>query len=465
MVGFAYSTYAQEQLGLRIENYSGVNSILLNPSANVSNPLKWDINLVSFGLFADNNYGYVLNTSLINATKMTNASEVIFIGDVAPDYRPAEDDILVDYYNTNRRKYYEFLIIGMAPSFILKLESGHSFGLFANIRTSSNTHNIPVNLGYYKFNETPFYEPINATPFDLAGMVWGEIGLNYAYNFPTASGTLALGGSIKWLRGFEGFYFKTTEDIEFVQLPGDSLIINHAKFDLAYTNSNIDLEQIDISVNGGGISFDLGATLLIDNYGEGYQWKLGASLLDIGKIKFKKNALKHVYDSDHETMIPLNDYSSIEKLGGYPIMLSQQIYGDSLASLSGNQFSIWLPGALSLQADYRINDHFFANGTLIQRLPVPGMALERANILALSLRFETRWFGASLPFIFHNYRSLRIGGAVRIGFLTLGSDNLASLIGKSDFTGTDFYLALKINPFDLGLNLDGRGKGAKCYEF
>jgi len=62
---------------------------------------------------------------------------------------------------------------------------------------------------------------------------------------------------------------------------------------------------------------------------------------------------------------------------------------------------------------------------------------------------------------------LQIGAAVRLAFLTLGSENLGSFLGRKSLTGTDFYAAIKINPFRLGWKGGGgrKGKEVKCYQF
>ena len=56
--------FGQEQLGLRTENYAGVNSISLNPANNLTTPFQWDVNIGAFGLFVDNNFGGFQNASV-----------------------------------------------------------------------------------------------------------------------------------------------------------------------------------------------------------------------------------------------------------------------------------------------------------------------------------------------------------------------------------------------------------------
>ena len=96
--------------------------------------------------------------------------------------------------------------------------------------------------------------------------------------------------------------------------------------------------------------------------------------------------------------------------------------------------------------------------------------VERNNILAITPRFEGRWFELHLPLILYNDTDPHVGLSARFGVLTIGTDNLFSLVGKQKFTGTDAYLALRIGgkTLDKLASLKVRGKAAKgsaCYSF
>jgi hypothetical protein len=175
--------------------------------------------------------------------------------------------------------------------------------------------------------------------------------------------------------------------------------------------------------------------------------------------------------------LTLDDYEQFqeaEQLDDLVQLFSQQTLGDSLASRVAEEFNLALPGAFSIQADYAVSPFFFANATLVQRISLGGATAPRGNLLALTPRFEHRWFSASLPVSLYNWQHLRVGFAARLAFLVVGSDHLGSFVGKGDYHGTDFYIALKINPFETNLNLFGGGGGkrryggkgkVKCYDF
>jgi len=69
--------FLQEQLGLRLENYAGVSSIPLNPAGNLTNPLRWDVNLVGAGMFWSNNYAFIKKTNTLDL--INNAGDAEFI--------------------------------------------------------------------------------------------------------------------------------------------------------------------------------------------------------------------------------------------------------------------------------------------------------------------------------------------------------------------------------------------------
>ncbi len=88
-------------------------------------------------------------------------------------------------------------------------------------------------------------------------------------------------------------------------------------------------------------------------------------------------------------------------------------------------------------------------------------------------RFESRWIDVSLPFSVYEWEEFRVGLAARLAFLTIGTDDLGSILQRSDFNGSDLYFAIKLHPFKLigGNNRrpgrsGGRNKGGvRCYEF
>lgn len=464
-------SYAQEQLGLRMENHAGITGITLNPAAPATSNFKWQFNIGSGGVFMDNNFGYLEKTSLFHLLR--NTDNVVSAIDNQNDIPATDDQIIFDFNNENNSKYASAFAHLMGPSLGIKLNNGHFFNLFTAVRAGASTHNYPYQATYYYLDSKPFYEAIPLDKADAAGMTWSEIGLNYGFSIPTYNGNLGLAITAKYLTGYEAAFAHANAPFDITQLPLDTVNVTLADVSFGFTDSNTNTnEDPQLSANGRGLGFDIGAVLTIDGTEDPYQWRLGASILDIGRINFNQNAQSHRVQLSQDTItsIPFGEFGQSDDLSDEAKLLSYHTMGDSLASNISNQFAIGLPTALSLQADYMVRPHVFVNATLVQRMKFSKKAVGRNNTLAISPRFESRWFTAALSGVLHNYRDFRMGLSTRIAFLTIGSDNLGSLFGQSTFTGSDFYVGIKINPVDWGfgeLRLGGgkKGKATKCYDF
>lgn len=468
-----FESKAQEQLGLRTDNYSGVNSLMLNPANFLSYSLQWDVNVVGAGIFGETNYGYVKNTSLLDIYRMYPDIEVEGAFDYDDESQIPDNVLVTDYYVTNRKTYYMGLTTILGPSFSMKLKSNQTFGIFTSFRAASSSHKIPSSLNFYFWDKTPYYDEIDVSPVKGAAMAWSEIGLNYGKRFETYNGFIDLGASVKLLQGYEGFFYENKTRVNITQIPNDTVSMDGPNMIFGFTTTNASRE-IDpkIKQNGIGMALDLGFVYIIDGDYDTYQWKFGFGILDIGKIQFNRNAEMHEIKTDNVVQLNKRDYLDLTTLDEAAKLFSYQAFGDSTASYSKGAFGIWLPGAISMQADYAFTSNIFINGLIIQRLGYKKASVERGNFIAVTPRFEHRWYGVSFPVSFYNYEEFNVGASVRLGPLTIGTENLGSYFKRSDFTGSDFYFALKINPFEL--NFEGgairggsknRGKKSKCYKF
>ena len=459
-------------MGLRIDNFSGVNGLILNPAANLTSPFRFDINLVSLGFFVDNNYGHIRNTHLFHFIKNSQDPDNLISAVFTPtDIASGDSELLFDYFDNNKLKFASASAYLMGPSFSIKLNNGYSFSFISALRAAGSTHQVTSNADFYHINSIPFGEPIDIAPIDAAGMVWSEFGINFAPAFYTYQGKISFGITAKYLSGYEGAFVETPNTLKITQFPGDSILLEDGLVNFGFTDSNTN-SNLDpsISKNGQGFSFDVGAVMTIEGDEDGYIWRFGASILDIGKISFSKNTQLHQIKQPIDStlgILPLDTYSGFSDLNDYVNLLSSNTLGDPLGSRTGNSFSIGLPTAITLQADYQFYKNFYLNTTWVQRLKFNAQAIGRDNILAISPRYSSRWISGSLSLLMRNYKQIRTGFSFRLAWFILGSDNLGSWVGRSTFTGTDIFFGVKINPFRTGpWNFNSGGKrGGKCYDF
>ena len=462
MLFFVSNLQAQEQLGMKLENYSGINSVMLNPTYHLTSPLRWNLNIASVGVFTENTYGYVRDASIISLLK--SGDNLHSVTDFDDESMITDDMVIADFYDDDSKKMLSSLVTVMGPSFMLQLEGGYSVGVFSNFRASVSTLDIPGNLNYYFFNKTSFNQEFEIDPFKVAGMSWSEIGVNFSRKLDTYYGSFAAGINVKYLSGYEAFYLRSNETARLTQLPGDSLLVNDLDLEYGFTKSSINGFD-GMEKNGGGWGIDVGISYIDEGEYVNYWYKFGVALLDIGRIKFKNNAENHHLKMENQFIFSPSTYKNLDDVEQLVNRFSLEALNDSLASFQDDNFSIWLPGAISLYGDYSIDDNIYINTTLIQRIPFKGNAINRDNIFAVTPRYEHRWFSVMLPVSLYNYKKFRYGFSARLAFLTIGTENLGSFFNNKELKGTDFYVGLKFNPWDVGWSFGKGGGGARCYDF
>ena len=452
LLGIPFMLTGQAQLGLRTGNYAGVNGWALNPSAHTATPFNWEVNLLEGAFFFDNNYSFLQNTSLLDLAKRGKNLEIAFGPDFDEENPPPAGSVVLDFYDDNRNRYGNADISIGGPAFFVRLGEQHAVGLFTRARAFASGRNVVNALSYYRYYDRPYLEPFQVTPFKMSIASWSELGLNYLFQTTTDAGKLGLAISARYLQPYEGIYFHNSTEFALSKLPGDTLTGGPIHFEYGHTNSNLQQAGRRITPNGAGAAIDIGATLIIGEEND-YTWRLGFSLLDIGRLQFSRNARMHRVSPNTTSTIGFQDYKVFEMPHEFEDMLSlfsEQTLGDPETSSVGDRFGMWLPAAVSFQADRNLGGGFFLNAVILHGIPLGGSgAMWRGSLVALTPRIEKRWIEFALPVSLYHGNRLQVGLAGRLGFLTLGTDRLGSIFTNSNLSGTDFYFALKLQPFRL----------------
>ncbi|MEL7339398.1 MAG: DUF5723 family protein, partial [Bacteroidota bacterium] len=409
--------HAQDQLGLRLDNYAGISGVTLNPASMVGSPLRWDLRLGGGGLFVDNNYAYFRNTNLQSA--IGQIGNINVAPALSPEPVPA-DGLAMDFYTSDKRHVGYANAVIMGPAFGLNL-GDQSFGVYTKLRAAAGARRVPSSLGYYNLTQIADQEQLTLTPFQAAGMVWGELGFSYARK---VNDDLAFGGTLKYLQGYEGVMIRNHRSTELTAEAGDVVAVDNFDYTFAFATdylqqSNATFGQL-MQSQGAGLGIDLGATYQLNE-----QLKVGASLMDIGFVRFGLNTQFNRFEARDTFQITAAEQADVEGLLGAVEFLNSKVIARNHSSRQSENFAMWLPAGLSLQADYAVTNNFFVNAVMIRRLPTPGVGVKRANLMAVTPRFESQWFGVSAPLVWYDDRDLRMGLAVRMGPLTVGSDNLS----------------------------------------
>jgi hypothetical protein len=103
--------------------------------------------------------------------------------------------------------------------------------------------------------------------------------------------------------------------------------------------------------------------------------------------------------------------------------------------------------------------NFYANATWVQGFKLSKRTAGiRRSLLAVTPRYENKWFEASLPISLYDYRSPQVGLAFRFYSITIGSDNLLPFIIPMDIYSANIYASVKITLFKNPLCGKGRAR-------
>ena len=463
---------AQEMWGIVMSNYAGSNGALLNPASILSSKLYMDINLVTFDIFADNNYLYIHSEDF-------KISQFLKKDPVFPSYGP--DKMAFDAYSTrtDRKKAYVSTLI-KGPSFMLA-RGRHAFAIHTGARVLTSIKDLPYHLANFGYFGLDYAEQHNinyfGNNFSAATLTLTEVGATYAYAFQRiGTEDLVAGITLKAFFSPGGGYVYG-EDIDYIILNDSTANIKNLRtisgvsIPLDYDNN--DFPDDGPMIKGSGFGVDLGVSyqkkvisyqrnrfksLCSQPYID-YLYKIGFSLIDIGSVKFTQNAQVHAYTDVSRYWVDIDtlNYYNMNTLFR---TLSEVFYGNPADSYEADRFSIFLPAAASLQVDYKVYKNFYAGGVFIYPLPLSKAIVHRPTQLALVPRYETPNLEFALPLSLYEWKYPRLGVSARFYFLTIGTDRLGSFLGISDFTGMDIYASIKLN-FSRGKCLGGR-KVVEC---
>lgn len=478
---------SQEMIGITSSQYGGIQSAQLNPATMVLSPLYIDISIASVNAFVENNYLYMPG-------KEAKLSRFLKGGE--PMVNTGPNKSYGDYY-TNSLKYGQIQARITGPSAMV-VAGKHAFGFSTAVRSMTTMRNMPHTLAKF------FYEGLKFPPqydtryqhsdkISFSSLHWAEAGLSYSFLIKSDLQDVWAGGvTVKRLLGFAGAY-ADIDRLDYMIPDKDTLIIYNTTMDAGFSLP-IDYNSNDLNtpeqVRGKGTGLDIGltwerklrtptdATWFTSLCGQSYVpylFRVGASLLDLGSIRFMENA-KRLGVTDKGLFWPGiggMQYSNLNDLTG---QMSDHFYGDPTSMTKGDEFSMHLPTRISLQGDFNLSaiitgktadnlsnngsDRFSATGLLgwlgrggswyingVAMLPVnrADASVTQPMLLAIGTRYESTHFQLGMTGSFYDNRYFHLGVNGRFRNIFIGTDNLLSFLKVADFTGTSLYAGIRIS--------------------
>ena len=454
----AFLAQAQERYGLLNSNYAGTDGVPMNP-AHMADQWCWmDINLIGADLFIRNDH-----------VSVSSSSRTV-LGEMRATIRSDQGTGFVfteSLREGGRRAFTNVRVVG--PAIALNL-GRNAIGASVNSRVNLSLTGIDRPLARFAYNGLGFSPQWRTRYHDenirLSSAAWTEFNLSYSRMLVAEDHSLlSIGATAKYLLGHGGM------SLGFDVL--DYTVVDSARAQIHEASGHYGLAMPAINA-GRGLGLDLGLMFTrtleqADGYVPHqvceplpYDWRLGASLIDLGGIRFR-DALAGTFSASR-SFFP--DYTAIQ--------LADEQAADSLLSASlstferGGDFSVGLPTAMAVQFDKRVMDHVYVAANWVQSLSFPSTSrLRRPNTLAIVPRAEWRRFEAAIPVVVHEYAIMRpsVGVMLRLNNIIIGSDDVLPLISRRGMFGTDLYFRVKWTIFKgprcRGGNKPSRGVGGR----
>ncbi|NOX86289.1 MAG: hypothetical protein GXO86_10055 [Chlorobi bacterium] len=447
----------QEMFGVTLGNYNGLTGSLINPAVMTNSKNYLEINFIAGDIFAFNSAAYIPASDLTIWDLFKQDTQF-------PVYGEKKSSFLI--YTNRNPKYAVQNTRFLGPSAMFQY-GNHSFAITTGFRFFTSANNIPWEMPVFGY-EGMDYGPINNVSFDdyhvdAVTQAWIDVGLSYAYNvYHFLDNQVTVGVTARKLWGYMGVYGQIN-NVNYI-IPNDSVlnILNlngEMGFAVPVDYSNNDFPLHNPVFKGSGVGFDVGVVYTKRRFIDDNRWKkpcgqefkeyvyrIGLSILDIGRVKYSKNAQLHTFNDVSAYWVNYDtiSYSSVNEVVQE---ISNVFYGDPNASYSGNSFKIGLPTAVSLQFDYNIErwKNVYFGLVWIQPVRLNRHSLRRPAQISLVPRYETKYLEFSLPIQLYEYRYPRVGFAARFAFLTIGTERIGTYLGLADLNGLDIYFSIKLN--------------------
>ena len=219
-------------------------------------------------------------------------------------------------------------------------------------------------------------------------------------------------------------------------------------------------DKIDPLIEGDDLEFDLFSKIGYsfsfstvftfydsrDNQGPGnYKFEVGASLLNIGKVKYttSNNSISIIASGN---TLNLNELDDIDNIQEFADSLASQLNADETIP---NTYSIRMPQRLFLYFDYNFGHHFYAS--LIPSFLFENVLTELAdNFPSYDILFVPRYeknnWKVILPISYNKFSKLKVGTGFSWRYINIGSDNIFSVAFDNNIVKSiNIYFGLRFN--------------------
>lgn len=435
---FNFSTKSQTHYNSFVnENYAGSFSALVQPASLADNRYKWAIGFGGNYTYSNNYIGNNFNNFIHNTPDKSAYKKPIFKG------------------------YYSEMIEATAFTGFLEITPKDAIGYSIRYKEFTNFDGLEDQLSLLDFNSftgdtNSIGKEFNQGKLSFSQMKWVEHNLTY-------SRTLIDDRENFWKAGLT---FKILNGItaRFLYTEGGPVTFN-ANEQLTYDNMEFKYGESDdknqLFSSNLGIGMDLGVVYEYrpkykDFYYEmdrrrknpskhmnKYKYKVGASITNIGSLKYTKDTNSYNFINDQNNTI---NYITLfdQKLN------ENEIQGQVLPTVTNNQvdedtnFRMRLPTALNLQFDYQILPNFYLNysGSFPIWEKSDPSRVHDLMINTIGARYETADWSAGIPVSLQRNGQVNVGAYARVKNMFFGANNINNLLGQRRMFNANVYAGI-----------------------
>ncbi len=481
---------AQFFTGLRSSPYGGVTNVNWNPAIADSRFIA-DVNLFSAGVNVGNNYvGVDRNTFL---KKGYVQSGVNF-----------QDTYLKERLNGRNKAAYVGMQIQGPLSFMCSWGKGENKN--KNAFAFSYNFNYVFNLD--KVDQTfarIAYLGVGNKAQDALGFLgkgltnanintrtnaWIDYGFTYSrVAYDKGEHMVKVGGTLKLLQGLAGGY-AYVKDLNYRWENFDSISIFKAEAQYAYseglvTSKGYAAENIpdyaknlfNFSNAPPSVGVDFGAIYEWRPNKDKYKYQMdckdewrfdqnrytlaaGFSVIDLGGIRYKRGQYSGNFTADIENW-KVSDAKFPDGLQSIDDTIKARfIFKED----NKKTFTMWLPTRINLFLDYNIAYGFGVNlsGVISPNMAPNRNMVHHTSSVTLTPKYDHAWFGAYIPMTYDALGNFSLGTTLRMGPLTVGTQDLLGLFAKKFVYNADVHVALKVTiPYQKKRDRDKDGVSNK----
>lgn len=475
---------SQTYLGVSTSNYAGSMGTQLQPASFVDGRFVFDLNILGLNTNTFQNFGYFDAKAMRSAQGNGGYWWVKSFRQPTPNNwnqpdSTFQDRFIIRNYSLNTKKTLGFYSNSQLDLLNLNFHINPTIaiGFFARGRSITNIDNLDPKLAILAEKGLDYSllwnQVLNEELVNLNHLTWTEYGFNYGQIvLDKKEHFIKAGGSIKLLSGNTAAYFYT-DNFEYNLKNSDTSFRLKGDFNYGYSE-NLDELLLGNSTNyfnrssNFGYGIDLGAVYEWRGNYEQYQYdmdgkteiwarhknkyklRIGASLLDLGGMRFKKGGLSRNFSVNSSSPFDLTVFESASSLEAFDQIIDSLIQAPNQEWIAqqdtSSTFYMRTPSAFSIQVDYHIWKGFYINATSMINLigKKTDTKVKIPNQFSITPSFDIAGIGVHLPFSYNKYSGLKAGIATRLGPLTVGVTDYRPLLARGKVKGIELFAGLRL---------------------